>query len=58
MKTLKGNVDGKRPSGAPNSSYFRKGEVGDWRNHQTPSMFERLRKIMQEKFEDSGLQIS
>ncbi|KAL7106085.1 hypothetical protein ACP275_07G089000 [Erythranthe tilingii] len=36
-------------------SYFRKGEVGDWTNYLTPAMAERMDKLMQEKFNGSGL---
>ncbi|XP_074264224.1 cytosolic sulfotransferase 5-like [Silene latifolia] len=36
-------------------SYFRKGEVGDWTQYFTPSMVERMNKLMKEKFEDIGL---
>lgn len=36
-------------------SYFRKGEVGDWTNHFTPAMVERMNKLMEDKFEGSGL---
>ena len=57
MKRLKGNTEGKRPSGALNRSYFRKGEVGDWMNFLTPSMVERMSKLVQERFEQSGLKI-
>lgn len=38
-----------------NNSFFRKGEVGDWRNTLTPSMAEEIEKIMEEKFAGSGL---
>ncbi|XP_050209046.1 cytosolic sulfotransferase 15-like [Mercurialis annua] len=58
LKNLEVNKNGKRPSGAPNSSFFRKGEVGDWRNHLTPLMAERLEKLIQEKLEGSGLSFS
>ncbi|GKU91083.1 hypothetical protein SLEP1_g5004 [Rubroshorea leprosula] len=42
----------------PNKSFFRKGEVGDWKNHLTPEMAERLDKIMKDKLIGSGLSFS
>nr|CAB3454879.1 unnamed protein product [Digitaria exilis] len=41
----------------PNSSYFRRGEAGDWTNHMTPEMAQRLDAIMEEKLQGSGLSI-
>ncbi|KAK4422354.1 Cytosolic sulfotransferase 15 [Sesamum alatum] len=38
-----------------NSSFFRKGQVGDWTNYLTPAMAERIKKLMDSKFEGSGL---
>ncbi|XP_021731981.1 cytosolic sulfotransferase 15-like [Chenopodium quinoa] len=38
-----------------NDAFFREGVVGDWTNHLTPSMAEKLGKIMEEKFYDTGL---
>ncbi|KAG8381919.1 hypothetical protein BUALT_Bualt05G0022800 [Buddleja alternifolia] len=38
-----------------NSSYFRKGEVGDWTNYLTSTMAERMKKLMESKLEGSGL---
>ncbi|KAL0407839.1 UNVERIFIED_CONTAM: Cytosolic sulfotransferase 15 [Sesamum radiatum] len=38
-----------------NSSFFRKGQVGDWINHLTPAMAERFKDLMRSKFEGSGL---
>lgn len=38
-----------------NKDLFRKGEVGDYVNYLTPTMVERLDKLMQEKLADSGL---
>ncbi|GMQ08400.1 hypothetical protein CsSME_00052140 [Camellia sinensis var. sinensis] len=34
---------------------FRRGEVGDWVNHLTHEMVQRLNKIMEEKLDNSGL---
>ncbi|KAL7082066.1 hypothetical protein ACP275_14G077200 [Erythranthe tilingii] len=38
-----------------NSSYFRKGEVGDWANYLNPAMAERMEKLIKSKFQGSGL---
>lgn len=38
-----------------NEKFFRKGDVGDWVNYLTPSMAEKLEKLMQEKFCGSRL---
>lgn len=41
----------------PFSSFFREGNVGDWKNHFTPEMGERLDQIARAKLEGSGLEI-
>ncbi|XP_047161807.1 cytosolic sulfotransferase 15-like [Vigna umbellata] len=38
-----------------NKLFFRKAEIGDWVNHFSPSMVEKLSKIIEEKFSGSGL---
>ncbi|KAL7112052.1 hypothetical protein ACP275_05G129100 [Erythranthe tilingii] len=38
-----------------NSSFFRKGQVGDWTNYLTLAMAERIEKLVQNKFDSSGL---
>ncbi|XP_008811045.2 flavonol 3-sulfotransferase-like [Phoenix dactylifera] len=38
-----------------NSSFFRKGVKGDWRNHMSPEMARRLDVIIEEKLQGSGL---
>ncbi|XP_022025481.1 cytosolic sulfotransferase 12 [Helianthus annuus] len=55
MSNLKVNKEGKLPSGINNSAFFRKGEVGDWKNYLTTEMVERLDKICEEKLDGSGL---
>ncbi|KAF8038016.1 hypothetical protein BT93_B0768 [Corymbia citriodora subsp. variegata] len=60
LKTLK-DLEVNRSSKLPGTtfekrSFFRKGEVGDWTNHLTPAMVDRLNSIMQEKINPFGLQ--
>ncbi|XP_026385130.1 cytosolic sulfotransferase 15-like [Papaver somniferum] len=38
-----------------NQVFFRKGEVGDWKNYLTPLMVERLDRLMEKKLHGSGL---
>jgi hydroxyjasmonate sulfotransferase len=38
-----------------NSVFYRKGEVGDWVNHMSREMGEKLDRIVQQKLEGSGL---
>jgi hypothetical protein len=40
--------------GVKNESYFRKGVVGDWRNHMTPDMAQRLDKVVEEALQGTG----
>jgi estrone sulfotransferase len=39
----------------PNSAFFRKGVTGDWANHLSQEMGEKLDIIVQEKLQGSGL---
>ncbi|XP_061981121.1 cytosolic sulfotransferase 15-like [Populus nigra] len=55
LRNLEVNKNSVRPSGLPNSSFFRKGEVGDWENYMSPSMAENYLKIVEEKLGGSGL---
>ncbi|CAH8377495.1 unnamed protein product [Eruca vesicaria subsp. sativa] len=44
-----------RPCSYANSAYFRKGEIGDWRNYLTPEMAARIDGLVVEKLKGSGL---
>lgn len=57
LKSLEINKTGERKNAlrVKNSTFFRKGEVGDWVNYLTPAMAQRLEKLMEEKFHGSGL---
>ncbi|XP_057802874.1 cytosolic sulfotransferase 5-like [Salvia miltiorrhiza] len=42
-------------TGVDKSAFFRRGEVGDWKNHLSPEMAERIDRIVAEKLSGSGL---
>ncbi|KAG4971031.1 hypothetical protein AAZX31_13G174000 [Glycine max] len=57
MKELKVNKSGTMGKGriVENKYFFRKAEIGDWVNYFSPSMVEKLSKIIEEKLSRSGL---
>ncbi|KAL2236116.1 cytosolic sulfotransferase 15 [Sesamum indicum] len=55
LKNLEVNKSGYFIGSIKNSSFFRKGEVGDWVNHLTPAMAERVKNLTETKFQGSGL---
>ncbi|KAH7536703.1 hypothetical protein FEM48_Zijuj03G0014500 [Ziziphus jujuba var. spinosa] len=55
LKELDVNKHGKLMPYFENKSYFRKGEIGDWVNHLSDSMVEKLNKVIHEKLNGSGL---
>ncbi|KAK6925518.1 Sulfotransferase domain [Dillenia turbinata] len=58
MRELQPNKSGNKRGGHFDvSSFFRKGEVGDWMNYLTPSMADRLKKVVDEKLGGSGLNL-
>lgn len=55
LSSLEVNKNGKLSSGEENKAYFRRGEVGDWKNYLTDEMVDRLVQINEQKFVESGL---
>ncbi|XP_014503187.1 cytosolic sulfotransferase 15-like [Vigna radiata var. radiata] len=55
MKELEVNISGKLDKFIDNKFFFRKGEIGDWVNYFSPSMVNKLSKIIEEKLCGSGL---
>ncbi|XP_049364810.1 cytosolic sulfotransferase 5-like, partial [Solanum verrucosum] len=45
-------------TGAENKVFFRRGEIGDWKNYFTTEMSEKLNYIIEQKFQGSGLKFS
>ncbi|VAI56418.1 unnamed protein product [Triticum turgidum subsp. durum] len=52
LKNMEVNKSGSQGPAAHES--FRKGVVGDWSNHMTPTMAERLDKIVEDALQGSG----
>ncbi|KAK7322602.1 hypothetical protein VNO77_25990 [Canavalia gladiata] len=55
MKELEINKSGTFGRNFENRFLFRKGEIGDWVNYLSPSMVEKLSKVIEEKLGGSGL---
>ncbi|XP_062113869.1 cytosolic sulfotransferase 5-like [Humulus lupulus] len=55
LKDLDVNKHGQVWPTFDNKLFFRKGQVGDWKNHLTPSLVERVSKVIKEKLSGSGL---
>ncbi|XP_055961055.1 flavonol 3-sulfotransferase-like [Mercurialis annua] len=56
LATLKnGEFYSNTPFSVRNTVFFRKGQIGDWKNHLTKEMGDQLDKITEEKLNGSGL---
>ncbi|KAL3327967.1 hypothetical protein AABB24_035563 [Solanum stoloniferum] len=57
LKNLEVNKSGSLFYGVPNNSFFRKGIIGDWKNHMIPEMEERLDKLTSLKLQGRCLEL-
>ena len=55
LSGLEINKTGKAHNNMHYSVFFRKGEVGDFKNHLTPEMENKIDMIVEEKYKGSGL---
>ncbi|XP_068644622.1 cytosolic sulfotransferase 12-like [Aristolochia californica] len=55
LSSLAVNKTGRTKMGTDCNMFFRRGDVGDWINHLSPTMVERLDQLLQEKLHASGL---
>ncbi|XP_060215854.1 cytosolic sulfotransferase 12-like [Lycium barbarum] len=55
LSNLEVNTNGKLSTGEKNKVFFRKGEVGDWKNYFTIEMSEKLNHVIEQQLQGSGL---
>ncbi|CAN6857070.1 hypothetical protein YC2023_019443 [Brassica napus] len=58
LSSLEANREGKLPNGVETKAFFRKGEVGGWRDTLSESLAEEIDRTMEEKFQGSRLKFS
>ncbi|KAK4727093.1 hypothetical protein R3W88_032010 [Solanum pinnatisectum] len=58
LSNLMVNTNGKFSTGEEYKLFFRRGEIGDWKNYFTKEMSDKLNHIIEEKFQGSGLKFS
>ncbi|CAA2958511.1 cytosolic sulfotransferase 12-like [Olea europaea var. sylvestris] len=57
LSNLEINRTGRLASGEENKAFFRRGEVGDWKNHLPTEMAQKLDQITEQKFSGTGLKL-
>ncbi|OIS95880.1 PREDICTED: cytosolic sulfotransferase 12-like [Nicotiana attenuata] len=55
LSNLEVNKNENLSTGEKNKAFFRRGEVGDWKNYFTTEMVEKLNHIIEQKFQGSGI---
>ncbi|EOA25670.1 hypothetical protein CARUB_v10019022mg [Capsella rubella] len=55
LSSLEINKTGKLYNGRDNKTFFRKGEVGDWKNYLSPEMENKIDMIIKEKLQNTSL---
>ncbi|KAK4731543.1 hypothetical protein R3W88_024531 [Solanum pinnatisectum] len=58
LRNLEVNTNGKLSAGVANKNFFRRGEVGDWKNYFTVEMNDKLNHIIEQKFQGYVLKFS
>uniref|UniRef100_A0A3Q7IDC7 Sulfotransferase n=1 Tax=Solanum lycopersicum TaxID=4081 RepID=A0A3Q7IDC7_SOLLC len=58
LKNLEVNTNGQFSTGETYNLFFRKGEIGDWKNYFTRKKSDKLNHTIEEKFQGSGLKFS
>nr|XP_004247253.1 cytosolic sulfotransferase 12-like [Solanum lycopersicum] len=58
LRNLEVNTNGKLSAGVANKNFFRRGEIGDWKNYFTVEMKDKLNEIIEQKLQGSGLKFS
>ncbi|KAK6775784.1 hypothetical protein RDI58_026785 [Solanum bulbocastanum] len=58
LSNLEVNTNEKFSTGEAYNLFFRRGEIGDWKNYFTIEMSDKLNHIIEEKFQGSGLKFS
>ncbi|CAL4994232.1 unnamed protein product [Urochloa decumbens] len=54
LKNMEVNKNGGNVAGIKNDAFFRNGAIGDWSNHMTPSMANKVDKIVEDALQGSG----